>query len=136
VTVKDHIFFAPGKFNPGTAEGQKLLAHELTHVLQKGRKNLDVRTAETEALHAEHTYGPAPAMEPLNLSRPAPDFKLPDGEGAPGSDGIYTAKRTRSRGDDAGGRDEVPDGEEFLEMVSGRVYELLMEELEQAFESR
>src|SRR5216683_1551137 len=136
VTVKDHIFFAPGKFNPDTVEGQKLLAHELTHVLQKGRKNLDVRTAETEALHAEHSYGTAPAMEPLNLSRPAPDFRLPDGEGAPGSDGIHTAKRTRSRGQDAGSRDEVPDGEEFLEKVSGRVYELLMDELEQSFESR
>ncbi len=136
VTVKDHIFFAPGKFSPGSAEGQKLLAHELTHVLQKGRKNLDVRTAEAEALHAEHSYGGAPAMETLNLSRPAPDFKLPDGEGVGTSDGIHTAKRTRSRGQDAGGKDELPDGEEFLEKVSGRVYELLMEELEQSFESR
>ncbi|HEX9604836.1 MAG TPA: DUF4157 domain-containing protein [Myxococcales bacterium] len=136
VTVKDHIFFAPGKFSPGSAEGEKLLAHELTHVLQKGRKNLDVRTAEAEALHAEHSYGSAPAMETLNLSRPAPDFKLPDGEGAPASDGIHTAKRTRSRGDDAGGKDDLPDGEEFLEKVSSRVYDLLMDELEQSFESR
>jgi len=136
VTVKDHIFFAPGKFSPGSVEGQKLLAHELTHVLQKGRKNLDVRTAETEALHAEHSYGTAPAMETLNLSRPAPDFRLPDGEGVPGSDGIHTAKRTRSRGHDAAGKDTMPDGEEFLEKVSGRVYELLMDELEQSFESR
>jgi hypothetical protein len=30
----------------------------------------------------------------------------------------------------------MPDGDEFLEKVSGRVYELLMEEIEQAFESR
>jgi len=37
VTVKDHIFFAPGRFNPTSVEGQKLIAHELTHVLQKGR---------------------------------------------------------------------------------------------------
>jgi hypothetical protein len=29
-----------------------------------------------------------------------------------------------------------PDGDEFLEKVSGRVYELLMEELEESFESR
>jgi hypothetical protein len=136
VTVKDHIFFAPGKFSPGTEEGQKLLAHELTHVLQKGRKNLDVRTAESEALHAEHSYRTGPAMETLNLSRPAPDFRLPDGEGVPGSDGIHTAKRTRSRGHDAAAKDEMPDGEEFLEKVSGRVYELLLDELEQSFESR
>ena len=94
------------------------------------------RTAETEALHAEHSYGTAPAMETLNLSRPAPDFKLPDGEGAPGSDGIHTAKRTRSRAQDAAGKDEMPDGEEFLEKVSGRVYELLLDELQESFESR
>jgi hypothetical protein len=30
----------------------------------------------------------------------------------------------------------MPDGEEFLEKVSGRVYELLLDELEQSFESR
>ena len=75
-------------------------------------------------------------METLNLSRPAPDFKLPDGEGAPGSDGIHTAKRTRSRGGETGSKDTLPDGEELLEQVSARVYELLMEELEQGFQSR
>ena len=35
-----------------------------------------------------------------------------------------------------GAKDEVPDGDEFLEQVSGRVYDLLMDELEQSFESR
>ena len=29
------IFFGQGKFQPGTAEGDKLLAHELTHVVQQ-----------------------------------------------------------------------------------------------------
>jgi len=47
-----------------------------------------------------------------------------------------SARRTRSRGHEAGGKDELPDGEEFLEQISGRVYELLMEDLEHAFESR
>jgi hypothetical protein len=75
-------------------------------------------------------------METLNLSRPQPDFKLADGEGLGISTGIHTAKRTRSRGHEAGGKDEIPDGEEFLEKVSDRVYSLLMDELEQSFESR
>jgi Domain of unknown function (DUF4157) len=137
VTVKDHIFFAPGRFNPATVEGQKLIAHELTHVLQKGRANLDVRTAEGEALHSEHGYGHGPPMETLSLRRPEPGFRLaPDGEGTGASSGIHTAKRTRSRGHEAGGKDEPPDGEEFLEQISGRVYELLMEDLEHAFEAR
>jgi hypothetical protein len=29
------IFFNAGQYNPGTVEGQKLLAHELTHVIQQ-----------------------------------------------------------------------------------------------------
>jgi hypothetical protein len=137
VTVKDHIFFAPGRFNPTAVEGQRLIAHELTHVLQKGRANLDVRTAEGEALHSEHSYGSSPSMETLNLQKPEPGFRLAsDGEGMGASSGIHTAKRTRSRGHESGGKDTLPDGEEFLEQVSGRVYELLMEELEHAFESR
>jgi hypothetical protein len=139
VTVADHVFFAPGKFNPSTLEGEKLIAHELTHVLQKGQQNLDVRTAEAEALRAEHHYGKAPHMETLDLRRPEPDFKFADfadGEGAGLAEGIHTAKRTRSRRDDAAGKDELPDGDEFLEKVTARVYELLMEQLEESFESR
>jgi len=137
LTVKDHIFFAPGRFNPASVEGQKLIAHELTHVLQKGRANLDVRTAEGEALQSEHGYGHGPPMETLNLRRPEPGFRLaPEGEGMGASSGIHTAKRSRSRGHEAGGKDELPDGEEFLEQISGRVYELLMDDLEHSFESR
>jgi hypothetical protein len=136
VTVKDHIFFAPGRFNPSTTEGQRLLAHELTHVMQRGRPNLDVRTAESEALHSEHNYGISPDMETLNLSQPQAGFKLADGEGLGNSSGVHTAKRNRSRGHEAGGKDSMPDGEEFIEQISSRVYELLMEELEHAFESR
>jgi hypothetical protein len=137
VTVKDHIFFAPGRFNPSTVQGQQLLAHELTHVMQKGRPNLDVRTAESEALHSEHSYfGQTPQMQTLNLSQPKADFRLPDGEGLASPSGVYTAKRNRSRGNEAGGKDTLPDGEEFLEKISERVYEILMEELEHSFESR
>lgn len=136
VTVKDHIFFAPGRFNPSTAEGQKLLAHELTHVLQKGRPNLDVRTAETEALHSERSYGSSPDMTTLNLSQPQADFKLGDGMGLGTASGVHTAKRNRSKGHEVGGKDSLPDGEEFIEQVSSRVYDLLMDELEHTFESR
>ena len=30
-TVGRHIVFAPGRFDPGSAQGRRLLAHELTH---------------------------------------------------------------------------------------------------------
>ncbi len=95
-----------------------------------------MRTAETEALHSEHNYGTSPDMTTLNLSQPQADFKLGDGMGLGNASGVHTAKRNRSRGHEAGGKDTLPDGEEFIEQVSGRVYELLMEELEHSFESR
>ncbi|HXS36554.1 MAG TPA: DUF4157 domain-containing protein [Flavipsychrobacter sp.] len=34
-TVDNHIVFKEGQYNPDTHEGQKLLAHELTHVIQE-----------------------------------------------------------------------------------------------------
>lgn len=34
-TVGDHIAFAAGQYRPALPEGQKLIAHELTHVLQQ-----------------------------------------------------------------------------------------------------
>lgn len=35
-TVGNDIFFSPGAYQPDSASGQKLLAHELTHVAQQG----------------------------------------------------------------------------------------------------
>jgi hypothetical protein len=34
-TVGDHVAFAPGRFAPATVPGQRLLAHELAHVVQQ-----------------------------------------------------------------------------------------------------
>lgn len=35
-TIKDNIFFRNGRYNPASTQGQDLLAHELTHVVQQG----------------------------------------------------------------------------------------------------
>lgn len=35
-TVGSHIVFGAGRFDPGSATGSRLLAHELTHVVQQG----------------------------------------------------------------------------------------------------
>jgi peptidoglycan hydrolase-like protein with peptidoglycan-binding domain len=35
-TFGQHIYFNRGKYNPGSPEGKKLLAHEVTHTLQQG----------------------------------------------------------------------------------------------------
>lgn len=34
-TVGEHVGFAPGRYRPASAEGQRLVAHELTHVIQQ-----------------------------------------------------------------------------------------------------
>lgn len=35
-TVGDHVVFGTGRYAPSTVDGRRLLAHELTHVLQQG----------------------------------------------------------------------------------------------------
>ena len=37
-TVGSNVVFGAGRFTPGTSEGQRLLAHELTHVIQQSTK--------------------------------------------------------------------------------------------------
>jgi hypothetical protein len=51
-TYGNHIAFDKGEFQPGTTEGKKLIAHELTHVVQQGKatkKAIDRKPALTGA---------------------------------------------------------------------------------------
>jgi hypothetical protein len=41
-TVGDSLVFGAGEFNPGSREGQRLLAHELTHVVQQSGASANV----------------------------------------------------------------------------------------------
>lgn len=34
-TVGDHVFFGPGEYQPASQQGQRLIAHELTHTIQQ-----------------------------------------------------------------------------------------------------
>lgn len=46
-THQEHIFFNSGEYNPSSKQGKKLLAHELTHVVQQSKGNPQVqRTVE------------------------------------------------------------------------------------------
>jgi hypothetical protein len=42
-TVGNHIHFGAGQFQPGTREGDRLLGHELTHVVQGGDRGLSAK---------------------------------------------------------------------------------------------
>jgi hypothetical protein len=57
-TVGSHIAFGSGEYAPATPAGRKLLAHELTHVVQQGTSDhltvsAQLRVGETDTLH-EH----------------------------------------------------------------------------------
>lgn len=134
VTIKDHIFFAPGRYNPSSLEGQKLIAHELTHVKQRTRPNLDTRTAEEEAHRAEALYG-SPEMDVLDLSHPQPDFHFSMAGAENNPSGVRTAKKQRSVTTGSGSYDERPEGEELLDLVGEEVYRLMLDDLERDFEN-
>ena len=48
-TQGHHVHFAPGKFNPTSTDGQKMLAHELTHVMQQ-RQGIVKPTSQIKGL--------------------------------------------------------------------------------------
>jgi hypothetical protein len=54
-THENHIFFNNGKYEPASSEGKKLLAHELTHVLQQGHGEPVKRIAEKDATGTRFT---------------------------------------------------------------------------------
>jgi LysM repeat protein len=64
-TVGRHIVFGAGEYRPGTADGQRLLAHELTHVTQQKGGN-DSRVQRTMTLADPGLVAPQPpgAMGP------------------------------------------------------------------------
>jgi len=48
-TIGKDVFFGAGKYNPGPKGGQKLIAHELTHIIQQNQ-NLEIRQIQTKSL--------------------------------------------------------------------------------------
>ncbi len=75
------IAFARGRFSPGTSTGRRLLAHELTHVVQQGGGskpgNSDIRESTAG--------GTGPERAPLGVIQRAQDGRIrtPTGGGAP-----------------------------------------------------
>jgi hypothetical protein len=56
-TANNHIAFASQKYSPATPNGQSLLAHELTHVVQQARGAVS-GTAIGQGLHLSHPEDP------------------------------------------------------------------------------
>lgn len=49
-TVGHNVVFGAGRFTPGTREGRRLIAHELTHVVQQSRSQMPFTTAARPGL--------------------------------------------------------------------------------------
>ena len=57
-THGNHIFFGSGKYDPEGAHGKRLLAHELTHVVQQGQAAQQAGS-EGDPVTARETAKPA-----------------------------------------------------------------------------
>lgn len=66
---QNHIFFGENQYKPDSAEGKKLIAHELTHSIQQG--------AATQNLYAANFGSPhQPVLETKSSSRPPATHKI------------------------------------------------------------
>lgn len=85
-TLGPHVAFAEGEYRPETSQGRRLLAHELTHVIQQGEGRQPSELSPT--LHRQPAVAPPPApAAPLAPAAPAaaPAAAAPAGP-APTSD--------------------------------------------------
>ncbi|MGY4765823.1 eCIS core domain-containing protein [Kribbella sp. CWNU-51] len=58
-----HLGFAPGEYDPGSPAGQRLLAHELAHVVQSGPVG-DLVRRQPDPNTRESSFDPTPALAP------------------------------------------------------------------------
>jgi hypothetical protein len=63
-TWRNDIAFAPGEFSPGSLEGRRLIAHELTHVIQQN-------SSRTPSIQRDEKKGQEPAQQPAPQAAPA-----------------------------------------------------------------
>jgi hypothetical protein len=71
-TYRNHVFFARDQYQPGTAEGRHLLAHELTHTIQQGATVQRAEQRPPEVQRASEsapvtTSGSPPAVQRLGV---------------------------------------------------------------------
>jgi Domain of unknown function (DUF4157) len=108
------IHFAPGQYRPATLEGQKIIAHELTHVVQQrqGRvatpqgKGVPVNAEQHLEKEADQLGDQAVRGEPINVPGRGPEARPK--AGLPGSQPIQPMLRSFLSGLSGGGGSKKP----------------------------
>jgi len=67
-TTGPDIFFKQGEYNPGSRDGQELLAHELTHVVQQTTASKPIARMKTEVIQRVAVAAPAVVFGPVGLT--------------------------------------------------------------------
>lgn len=70
-THGNNIFFSPGQYQPDTNAGQKLMAHELTHVVQQNSASIQTKTIQRKPAAIE-----VPAPEMVEEWKPPSDVEF------------------------------------------------------------
>jgi hypothetical protein len=72
-TLGDSIVFGPGQYAPGTSVGRRLIAHELTHVVQQGGGStpdtVQRQSSDDTAVFDPHTKDPKRGFRAEDLTR-------------------------------------------------------------------
>jgi hypothetical protein len=112
-TVGSHIVFAPGRYAPGTGSGQRLLVHELAHVVQQSEAAPLLQRQPDETKKPRKPLIPIPVFDQLDPCGTLPVF---GGSTICGSD-IQKARDILSGG---GSQPKAPACSEFGAMEPGR----------------
>lgn len=99
-TVGSNVVFGAGRYAPGTEEGQRLLAHELTHVRQQGSGNAPVNLGSAELMRQEEEGAgaeadAAPEVMAESCPSASPPCEIPPETFIPGA--TLTAAQVRQR---------------------------------------
>jgi hypothetical protein len=105
-TSGHHIVFGQGQYRPGSSDGRRLLAHELTHIVQQGgRRGLLQRSPLSDSVKA--AWDAEPKLEALLARLSQPDVQAAQGDAdvdaeiarllAGRSDDLWLARKIRAR---------------------------------------
>jgi hypothetical protein len=117
-TVGNDVHFGAGELAPGTKEGDKLLAHELTHVVQGQRSGIQRKPEEGKEGEGGAAGGGPEVSHPDDPAEKEADAKSEEVAGALHGDGKDGDKdedgggRAEAGHDHGGGKDKEKDGKD------------------------